>query len=427
MIKADGPANVKLRLKLWLVAVIGAVGLAASSPLLAQSEKDAQNLEAQEFGIESGTQPNPQAEQERPEGVPEDYQTGSEPERVKPIEAEEFRVKASKKSRSGRVVMLEDITENRPRPGKILLLKNGNEDMAAVRVLKNYPGKFAAKIVLPIGEIQTGTDYRALKKLGDKIIHMIKEREKRGKDLDAAKTDEDLANEVSPDDNELDRGIPLPKVKGGRNKLPDAPSAPLTPGPKAPEPLFTKDGQELSADSIEVTDDEDAYIDMSIQEEAPLDPYRHVLSLEYGSIRSVDKNSEPTTYGAIGVRYAFNAWRPALFRRKSFQDMVSFELGLFYYTITGFMRTDDSVTVYPLIGTARYSFLIGENLTFFGYLGMIRNNVSQGQDSVSSNTAVLATSKAAMGVGAMLKIGPAWAARLDVGNDMFGIGAVLKF
>jgi hypothetical protein len=61
----------------------------------------------------------------------------------------------------------------------------------------------------------------------------------------------------------------------------------------------------------------------------------------------------------------------------------------------------------------------------------VKNNVSQGTQSasgvVSSNTAILATTKPALGIGSMIKIGPAWAIRLDFGTDLFGLGAVLKF
>ncbi|HRK02917.1 MAG TPA: hypothetical protein PLH57_09660, partial [Oligoflexia bacterium] len=50
-------------------------------------------------------------------------------EETRPIDAEEFRVQIKKKSTSGRVVLLDDPTENRPKPGKILLLKNGKENV----------------------------------------------------------------------------------------------------------------------------------------------------------------------------------------------------------------------------------------------------------------------------------------------------------
>lgn len=439
MIKADGPAKVKsvksgatLPSLLLLAACISALPAIAAD----FSEKDVQGIEAQEFGIDDGKKQSLPHETPAPEPVPEDHQAQAEAERIKAIEAEEFRVKILKRSRSGRVCMFEDATANQPRPGKILLLKDGETELAAVRVLKNYPGKFAAKIVLPIGALKNGAEYRALKKLGDKIMHMIEEREKRGKDLDAAKTDEDLAGEVAPDDNELDRGIPAPTGKKSTGTSePKAKTSPpvgeqglMEPVKKEiPPPLFTKDGQELEPESLEIKDEDEPFSDLAVQEDLPLEPHRHAVALQYGSVKNVDKDNAPTSYSSVGLRYGFNIWRMPFLKRRTLQDLLTVEMSLFYYTISGFLRNDDSVVVVPIIGTVRYSLLLSENLSFFGYVGLIKNNVSQGDGEVSTNTIVLATTKAALGVGAMLKIGPNWAARLDFGTDMFAVGAVLKF
>ncbi len=426
MIKADGPAKVKGTLFLSLML---SVCLCTPTRLHAQvSEKEVQGIEQQEFGIESGKTKKAEQPAAKATGkTAEDYQSSAEPEQVRPIEAEEFRVTYKKSSHSGRVMMFEDASENRPRPGKILLLKKDNDDVVAIRVLKNYPGKFAAKTVLPINELKPDTEYRAIKKLGEKIIALIREREKRGKDLDAAKTDEDLAKEVSPDDNELDRGIPLQKGKT-KKVLPSRPDGAAAPG--MPEPLFTKDGGELTADSIEIKDEDEQYSDLSVQEDLPIEPSRHAVTLEYGSLKSVDQNANPATYSGIGLRYGFNIWRMALWHRKTLQDMLTLEAGLFYYTISGFVEADDSVTVYPFVGDVRYTLLIGESLGLFGYLGFVKNTASAGNGaSAALTSAVLALNgtHAALGVGATLKIGPSWAVRLDVGSDLFGIGAVLKF
>jgi hypothetical protein len=442
MIKADGPAKVKETLLLnsaqHILAVVISLFILIAPAHAQVSEKDAQNLEEQEFGIEQGKKKKPKAAEEKSSEKPEDVQPEAEPEKIKPIEAEEFKVRIKRRSTSGRVLLLDDSSENRPRPGRILLLKNGNDDVAAVRVLKNFPGRFAAKIVLNFGpELKNTDEYRALKKIGEKIVAMIKEREQRGKDLDATKTDEDLAKEVAPDDNELDRGIPTPKPKKkGAKPVGDKPEGPSGPQEKLPEPLFTKEGKELDADSIEVKDEDEPYADLSVQEELPIELFRHAFSLEYGNAKNVDKNNNPASYSALGVRYAFNVWRMPMFKRKTFQDMFSLELSAFYYSISPFLATDDSVTVIPLIFTLRYNLLVGESLSFFTYLGFEKNNVSVGSSgastttgtgTVSSNTAILATTKAALGIGSMVKIGPAWAIRLDFGTDLFGLGAVLKF
>jgi len=437
MIRADGPAKVKQSCLLaWGFAAAVAATLSFSFTIAKAdvSENDVRTLEEQEFGIESPsktkkkTQPSENADKVD-SSVPEDVQSEALPERVKPIEAEEFNTKALKKSRSGRVILFEDNGENKPRPGKILLLKNAQDEIAAVRVLKNYPGKFAAKVVLSFKQADVGQEYRALKKLGDKIIAMIKEREKRGKDLDAVKTDEDLALEVAPDDNELDRGIPAPKPQQSKKK----PKAGLNDGAatkksQMPEPLFSKDGDELeSGDDFEIKNEDEPMSEVSVNEQTPLEPSRHAVSVQYAQIRSIDKKNDPAQYSGIGIRYGYNIWKNVFLKRKTLQDMITAEASLFYYSISGFILPEDTVKVIPMIGTVRYCLLVGENLTFFGYAGFIRNNVSTSDSALSNQTTILATTKPALGAGTMIKIGPSWAARLDFGTDLFGIGAVLKF
>ncbi|MEW6058401.1 MAG: hypothetical protein AB1540_17505, partial [Bdellovibrionota bacterium] len=307
------------------------------------------------------------------------------------------------------------------------------EDVAAIRVLKNYPGKFAGKIILSFKTPELKQEYRALKKLGYKIMEMIKEREKRGKDLDFEKTDEDLAKEVAPDDDELDRGIPTsPKGPAKKQEKPkpeklDELDQPSTTRQNAPEPLFDREGNELTPESIEVRDEEEPFSDLSVQEDLPLEPLRHALTLQYGAMRNVDKDNNPATYSALGLRYAFNFLRMALFQRKNLQDMFTLELGMFYYTISGFSATDDSVTVLPLVGTFRYNLLVGEAFTFFLYTGILKNNVSVSAGTLSSNVETLSTTNGVFGGGTLIKIGPHWAGRLEFGTDLFGVGAVLKF
>ena len=418
--------------KLAVLFVSGIVGThLQSSPfaiLNAQAqatEGEVQSLENQEFGLEPDqvkprkTQTKEQHSQKAPL---EDTQATADPITIKPIDAEEFRVTLKKKSTSGRVLLLEDSSENHPNPGKILLLKSNTADIAAVRVLKNYPGKFAVKIVLPFQKPEIGQEYRTLKKIGDKMIEMIREREKRGADLDASKSDDDLAREISPDDNELDRGIPDPKTiksteeKKGKTKK-DEP---------APKPLFDKNGEELDEDEIDPSEADDSS-SVSSEESQIIEPQRHIITLQYASMRNIDKEANSTSYNAVGARYGFNIFRRALLRSKNVQDAITLELSLFRYTINGFVTSTDSVTVVPLLGTIRYNVLLRENFTFFGYLGLIKNNVSIDTGTLSDSTAKLAKTAPIAGIGAMLRIGPSWGVRIDGGLDLFAIGAVLKF
>lgn len=350
---------------------------------------------------------------------------------IKSIDAEEFSAHLKKKSTSGRVLLFEEGSANGLRPGRVLLIKDGKTEIVAIRVLKTYPNKFAGKIVLKFREPELGRDYRALKKLGEKLITMIKEREKlQSTDVDVMKTDEELAREVAPDDNELDRGIPAPKPalvkKEVKPKAAEKPKAPEKQANKQmPEPLFTKDGDELLSD-IEIQEEDMPFEDLAVNEDLPLDPQRHAVSLNYGNLRGIDKDNNSASRDSIGIRYAYTFWRLPLLKKKSIQDSLAAEVSLYYYTISNFIQTADSITVIPLTGTLRYNLHLNETLTVFGYAGFVKNNVYADQ-AVTSNVDVLATTLAIFGGGGMIRIGPSWAIRADVGTDLFGIGAVLKF
>jgi hypothetical protein len=462
MIKADGSAKVKERLRLnslryglgfILFFVLFAAPLThAEALLLSQaspelSEDDVRKMEEREYGIEEGQSaptttpevspsPTPSSSESGSEPTLEDHQFEADPEKIRSIEAEDFKVKSTKKSTSGRVWLFEDPTENRPRPGRVLLIKSGEQDIVAVRVLKNYPARFAAKIVLKFKDPQPNAEYRALKKLGDKITALIKEREEQeNRAPHEMKTDEELAKEVAPDDNELDRGIPAPAPVAPKKKEKKSDST-KSKKENSVEPLFTKDGFELNTDDMDLGESADeSSLDMN--EDIMLEPKNHALSLEYASLKSVDKRGDSATYSGLGLRYAYNAFHKLLFKKKSLQDMISPEIGLFYYSITGFVRADDQVTVYPLNITVRYSLLLNDTFSVFGYLGLMKNLVSTG--STESNLTkderpvfnegirYLKQTKTALGAGAMMKIGPSWAVRLEYGLDLFAIGAVLKF
>jgi len=352
--------------------------------------------------------------------------SAQEEDKIKEIDAQEFHVRVTRKSSTGKVLLFEDASENHPKPGKILLIRNNKDDVVAVRVLKNYQptsaigfgtAKFAAKIVLPFQDPAVGQEYRALKKIGERIMNMIVEREKRTSfEEGEAITDEDLAREVAPDDNELDRGIP-PPGKG----------APDTSDPDLkPQPVFDRDGAELRPEDIEILDEDEPYSDLMTQEERPLEPTKHAFTAQIATISSVDKDSNAARYLGLGFRYGLNLINIAFFKRRNLQDVITLEGSAFLYSISGFRVTDpaDSVTVMPLIGALRYNLVFGGGFTLFAYAGAMYSNIVS---SDATGTDVLNTTKAALGGGAMVQLGPGWAVRLDAGTDLFAIGAVLKF
>ncbi len=339
---------------------------------------------------------------------------------VKEIEAQDFKVTLKKTSRSGRVLLFEDPEGGRPRVGKILLMKSGDEEIGAVRVLKLYPGKFASKIVLPFKSFMPGDTYRGIKKIGDKIMNLIKEREQRLQDPDAQKTDDELSREIAPDDAELDRGIPVPL------KPEKAPKS-----SKAPEPLFNSKGEDIGAPEkleIDEEDEEGMFAEANSGEViGALDPFGNAFSFQFATISNLDKTESVTTYKALGLRLSYNFGRMSLIKKKTVQDMFTLEAGGFFYAIAGFEAPDDSVSILAFLPTLRYNILIGQYITLYGYGGAMINTVTSSTNVVETSTRKLSKVLPAGGVGGLLQFGPAWAIRADYGVDLFGIGVMLKF
>lgn len=381
--------------------------------------------------------------------LPARAQTSLDAEEIKEIDATEFNVRLTKTSRSGRVLLLADPGEQDPYPGKILLLKSGKTEVAAIRVLKRYRGKFAAKVVLPFASVKVGEEYRALRKIGDKMNEMILEREKNLEDPDHLKTDDELSKEVAPDDAELDRGIPLapppkPKTKTApkvidppAERLDDASTNASSSKPaeptveklevqKMPDPLFNKNGDEINSQgNLEVSPDDEALLDPFAEPFVFLEPYPNAMSFQYAQINNVDSARKQASYTSFGGRYAYNFKKLILTKSGTPQDMLSIEPGIFYYTINGFQVVGDSISVMPISLNLRYSLIFSGGFTAFGYAGLLVNTVLSSENALDPT--VLANTRAALGVGGMLNFGPAWALRVDYGIDMLAIGVVLKF
>lgn len=410
------------------------------------TEGDLRTIEEQEFGVGKGKLKT-YGTLDEADKKDEDYQPTLDKKTFATIEAESFPIRLVKKSTSGNVLLFDDVSENKPNPGKILLLKDSSEPIVAIRVLKNYDKnidetdkrkdtKFAGKIVLNFKDPSIGSEYRALKKLGDRIIDLIKQEEVRQqkKAEDIEKTDEELAKEISPDDEELDRGIPVPKKienkespAKAKEKAKEKEKKEVT---KA-EPLFDKYGNELEAGSDgelpPLLPGDDSLEQTAINEDKPYEPSKHAISFEYASILNVDRDQLPANYSALGLRYNHSVWKNLLFKRKQFVDRVSFELSLFYYSIGSFVYSDDVVTVFPVIFTPRYNVELTDNFMVYLYAGIMKNFATQSDGKEIIDTSVLEGFLPSLGIGLNIKFGPGWAARVDFGTDLFGIGAVLKF
>ena len=357
----------------------------------------------------------------------------SETIQQKEIDAQEFKISAKKKSTSGRVVLFDEYTEISPKVGKILLLKESSTEIAAVRVLKVYPEKkFAAKNVLPFQQIELGKEYRALKKVGEKYINLIRERERRMDDPDRLKTDDELSKEVSPEDAELDRGIPAPAKKENGPSDDETLDQPMTTTPdkakpSSPKPLFDGKGNELGGEEADsLIDDDDYDTDPFSDTFMPLEPHAHAVSFEYASMLNYDATNKPVNYSALGFRYSYILSRYWFLDQKTTQDYLAFEAGLFFYSVAAYQSPEDTVSVLPIHLSLRYNVNLGEYFSPYLYGGFVKNNVT----SVSSpyvNTSNLNRTVPAFGFGAMFKLGPGWSVRASLGTEGFAAGILLRF
>ncbi len=355
----------------------------------------------------------------------------------KEIEAEEFMVTVKKKSRSGRVILFTGYKSENPKVGKILLLKEGPTEIAAVRVLKSYhDNRFAAKNVLPFQKVELTKEYRALKKVGEKYIEMIKEREKRMVDPDRMKTDDELSKEVSPEDSELDRGIPAktqpqkPSDDSESERLDSPMQTPVEPTnskSNSPKPLFDAKGNELNGEELDPTEEDDDYdTDPFSDTFLPIEPHAHALSFEYGSLLNYDVLYKPTNYSALGFKYSYILSRYWFLDQKNIQDYVAFEAGIFFYSVTAYRAPEDTVSVLPILLSLRYNVNIGEYFSPFVYGGFMKNNVTS-VSSPSVGAASLTKTVPALGFGAMFKLGPGWSVRTSIGLEGFAAGIMLRF
>ena len=96
----------------------------------------------------------------------------------------------------------------------------------------------------------------------------------------------------------------------------------------------------------------------------------------------------------------------------------------------------DSYTLMPIIATLRYTVYLNEEFGVSGYGGVMRNIVTSDQApaGVATNDPTfqgivnnLGLVLPAFGIGAVVRIGPGWYIRADVGTDGATAGIALRF
>jgi hypothetical protein len=358
-----------------------------------------------------------------------------EPGALPKITARTYSALIIRRSRSQRMYLIGGLGTELPQPGKIVLLKRGEENSMALRVLKQYPEtrEIAAKNVRAYGEVQVlepGENLVAVEKLGD-LANIPPP-------VPTAQDQADLAELESP-------AVPPPPATEGAppEPMPEVDAPAPEPAPKAEEasdsapspvpPPPTRQGL-----SEEEEDDIDRQLEgLEVEETDDFTPWYQWFTLGAGLLSNNDFESGVTRFVGGGARYQLDIGHRLIMDSGTAQDSLSLEGSLFYYSIVGYAEITeegglDSYTVMPMMGSLKYTIWLGEEFGFFGYVGLVKSMVTVIEPPVAiideeDAVALLSSSFVSAGGGAMFRIGPNWYGRLDAGSDFIGAGIVLSF
>lgn len=342
------------------------------------------------------------------------------------VRTHEFQV--IQRSRSGRVYLVssETLSDSLPPVGKVFLAKRSERPYMGLRVLKAYDGerRFAVK---KIKEYRPGTflyrDTRipVLEKVGDRSEENAppltpQERAQDTKDL------QEIEN-LSPSTHPGAAGTDTDPVE--TNPVPQTAPAP-GPGPDVQkfdpdiDAGVTPREEPMGSADDDLTDLEN----IMVRESVVLDPESRWLSFNLSFMRSGREDGIHPYYLSGGVSYGFDLSKQPFLQGNKAQDSFTLEGLLHYYQVT----EEATYSVMPIGVTLRYNVFTSENLGFFGYGGISKNFVLSVTDPYRDEQFdAVDIFVPAFGVGLLFKVGPNWMARVDVGFDQVGVGAVLRF
>ncbi len=175
---------------------------------------------------------------------------------------------------------------------------------------------------------------------------------------------------------------------------------------------------------------------ITVQENVVYDRDRYWLTFSTGLLysRGDATASAPVALRAgFGMQFGFNIANKVFTSEGSTQDSLTLEGGLFFYKVLNLLEESDSYNVLPLIARARYNIMFTETFWIFLSGGFLKNVVissTQGTASAAEFTnaqAALGSFIPIFGTGVIIKIGPQWHLRVDLGLDMVGGGLILRF
>lgn len=316
------------------------------------------------------------------------------------IKARTFDVTNILQSKTGRVILFESpLSESLP-VGRLLLmqLKDSAEPTVAVRVLKIYPVQkaFAAKSIRYYGDLQ-------------RIAHL------------ASLTAIEKLSDIDPN-------APITENPKDQSELKEIEEQAALDG-KSPqdkqdsEPSESSETSESSDDTTDESTSADETNGIMIEEVSPFEKNRNSLTLGASYLHNTDRY-----FAAGGLRYGLTLIHRLFFNSPHLQDSLTVEGGAYFYKAINFSVLSDSYSLINTIGTARYNLFFSEVFGTFLYGGVFRNFASAtSPQSTASVALALSTQGTAIGAGFLVRIGPNWYTRIDVGTDIAGLGLVLQF
>ena len=448
----------------------------------------AQGSEADDNPLEASPETPPAFQDSAPS---EDAREKTDKDReALPILARSYPLRVLRRSNSNQLYLLQKSTPGMPEVGRILLLKDEDEPLMAFRVVKVYdkwPVIAAKKIRayssdfrhLPRGEI-----FNAVEKLAD--IDFDRTRIEAAPDaqaIAAAPAGVEGAKDSAT-------GVELAEVeaaeKASREGLPDAaggetvakaaaPQRPPLPATLPFDPVLDggptpgerpSDERKLSEDEVlgdkgalaaldgndDVLNDAEARAlaanprlksglglnseefgsdpaDMALiaEEVNGFDIFRSSLSLGFGYFKNVGATGAAISPAGAQLRYGYNLGNMLLLKRAAYQDSLTLEGGLQLYKLTNYAVNNDAYTVLPINLGLRYNIYFSSNTAIFLYGGLTKSNVMETANGSAEAVAILGGFIPSAGGGLLIRVGPHWEVRADIGIDMQALGLVLRF
>lgn len=367
------------------------------------------------------------------------------------IEARTFEVTVLKRSKSKRVYLFEDGVDERPRVGRVVLLKRGFEPVMGVRVLKVYAEKrqFAARKVREYGalkDLEPSEKYTAVEKLSDILLvpAQVKpeelEEESPGpeegivppsyltpKDSMKSYASENQGEVVAPgasvnEQSSRDSFSEQDRIDMRELEYDHELDAETSPPPTRKNP---ETGEEMLDPVGEEPPPSDGQMGLMVD-----DPSAHLMpsysvAFTLGYIRNSDPAGSFAYYTTGGVRLGLLFQKMPWMKGRKVQDAIYADFSLFGYR--PFFSVTDYHTIIPMGAQLRYQIFLSETLSVFCYGGLYYNFDLPGSDASTETQAMLSGILPAGGAGIVYRIGPNWDVRFDFGLDYVGGGLMLSF